>query len=147
MLIFFIESQTLLGWRSCRRFLIKPPAQSGTFLVQLFPSLYCSNTIPMFPTCVSVSLCTKGICENLLKHKNYVRHANVFMFCQQIPQKISKAAEELWNNVISGILNSINHSQKSFAFIFQSQNYRNHIPQSGVILAAAPATLTCFLTV
>lgn len=66
---FFIESQTLWGWR--------PGGGFWTFPVQLFPSLYCYNTIPMFPTCVSVSLCTKGICENFLIHKNYV---NLLMF-------------------------------------------------------------------
>lgn len=109
MLIFFIESQTLLGWRGHQRFLVKFPAQSRTVPVQLFPSLYCSNATPRFPTCVSVSLCIKSICENLI-HKNYINSVDVSGLCQQAPQKMPKAAEELWNNVlISRILNTSLH--------------------------------------
>lgn len=41
-----------------------------------------------------MSLCIKGICEDLI-HKNYINYVDVFGFCQQAPQKMPKAAEEL----------------------------------------------------
>lgn len=82
---------------------------SGPFQYSSSPACIVPIPFPCFQP-VYLWVITKGICENLLIHKNDVNHVDIFGFHQRAPQRMPKAAEELWNNaLISGILDTSLH--------------------------------------